>query len=130
MTYLEFKRLGLPVGYKNSFRWSLFEDVKRDREFNIPLHERVIDLRAPLNMENGVYSVYYCDLEKIVEGITIEDGYYIIGPTIEAINLAVRMGLSGRKGETTLPTDIIHHVYIEGLFYEKFNKAFKVSMGS
>ena len=126
MTYLEFKELGLPKGSPSPMRWSVFKDGWRDEGID----EKKIDIAAPAGIPDGTYSVYWLDGKPGFDGVQVQNGEFVLEPTVTAIDRAVRNGLIDRKGNRTTPTDKIHHVFIEGMQWDDEREMFRVQIGS
>lgn len=130
MTYLEFMELALPSGCPSPFRWCLYKKDEREEKGLDEHDDWELDFNSPEGVEDGVYFVYYINPTLAAYGLTIENGQYVLEPSLEAINKAVRRDLiNHRTHKPVTPDQIINHVYIERLEYVG-NGLFNVNMGS
>ena len=123
MTYGEFSALSLPKGL-TPFRWSIFLYPTNGED----LESREIDLRAPGDVEDGTYDVFWLDEKPSVPGVVVRDRQFVPEPTIDAINTTVRSGLADLDGWAVGPSAPINHVYVERMIWT--GDCFQVRMGS
>ena len=142
MTSDKFEALAFHHKYPTPLRWSIYMPEEEKLKGYDRMGEWDIDTRAPEGVDDGVYFVYYINPQHAAYGLTIEDGHFVLAPSIEAINKAVRRDLNRLYwglNDHVFPGDNINHIFIEKFAAANKNisieglgtdKLVKVCMGS